>query len=160
MNASASRTSRFFSIVAIFSAASVLMLASGCGSKSKAAAAQTPPPQTLSEPVRAGEGTQPSYSPTIPVAASNDDYAVSKGHSRELPQFVEATPPAVVVAPPVQEPVKMSATSSGSRVHTLSKGETLYAVSRLYKVSVKDVIAANNFKDPNKLAVGTKVYIP
>jgi LysM repeat protein len=160
MHAYASRTSRFFSIVTVFSAASVLMLSSGCGSKSKAAAAQTPPPQTLSEPVRPGEGSQPSYSPSIP-AASADDYSVNKGQSRELPHFVEpSAPPAVVVAPPAFEPAPASSTAAGNRVHTLSKGETLYGVSRLYNVKVKDLIAANNFKDPNKLAVGTKVYIP
>jgi nucleoid-associated protein YgaU len=30
----------------------------------------------------------------------------------------------------------------------------------MYNVKAKDIIAANSFKDPNKLSVGTKVYIP
>lgn len=164
MNAFAFRSSRIFSAFAIIAAASVLIVSSGCGSKNKAASAQTPPPQTLSEPVRPGE-TSPSASPSIPVASSGETYTVNKGESRELPTFVEPAAPPMPRAPVVSSaPVKYSepapSVSGGSRVHTMSKGETLYAISRTYKVPVKDILAANNFKDPNKLSVGTKVYIP
>ena len=42
----------------------------------------------------------------------------------------------------------------------LAKGETIYALSRKYNVKAKEIIEANQFKDPNHLAIGTKVYIP
>jgi len=159
MNAFAFRSSRIFSACAVIAAAGVLCVSSGCGSKNKAAAAQTPPPQTLSEPVRPGE-TSPSASPTIPVGTTGETYSAS----RELPAFVEPAAPPMPRAPVVSSaPVYVEpapSVSGGSRVHTMSKGETLYAISRTYKVPVKDILAANNFKDPNKLSVGTKVYIP
>ena len=46
------------------------------------------------------------------------------------------------------------------RYHVLQKGETLYAVARTYNVKPKRIIDANQFRDPNRLSVGTKVYIP
>jgi len=167
MNAFAFRSSRILSAFAVIAAAGVLCVSSGCGSKNKAASAQTPPPQTLSEPVRPGESSpsSPSASPTIPVGTTGETYSAGKVESRELPVFVEPAAPPMPRAPVVSSaPVKYSepasSVSGGSRVHTMSKGETLYAISRTYKVPVKDILAANNFKDPNKLSVGTKVYIP
>lgn len=161
MNAFAFRSSRFFSLLSLVTAACALTFSSGCGSKSKAAAAQTPPPQTLSEPVRPAE-SEPS-SPSIPVAATPDSYTVQRAESRELPQFAEPSTPPMPRAPVVASapaPVEPAPAANGGRYHTMAKGETLYALSRQYNVNVKQIIAANNFKDPNKISVGTKVYIP
>ncbi len=44
--------------------------------------------------------------------------------------------------------------------HTLGKGETLYAVSRKYKVSYEALAAANGITDPTKLRIGTILIIP
>jgi LysM repeat protein len=136
-------------------AAGAMLGASGCG-KSKASQASNTPPQSLSQPVRAVE-EEPASSPSIPV--SNDDYAAQKpGQSRELPVFVapKADPRTAAVTAAPAAPM----TSDSGKVHMLAKGETLYAVARQYNVKPKDLIAANQFKDPNKLAVGTKVIIP
>lgn len=131
-------------------AGSLLLLVSGC-EKDKSAEAQSPPPQSLSEPVRPVES--PSQTPVIPTPGEEPEYASTKaGETRPLPAF---TPPEPVPPPPVAAPAP-----SGGCYHTLAKGETLYALSRMYNVKAKDIIAANSFKDPNKLSVGTKVYIP
>jgi LysM repeat protein len=138
-------------------AAAALLTSTGCG-KSKAAHAQNTPPQSLSEPIRpSDEG--PAASPAIPN--SNDDYAAQRpGESRELPVFKapvqESQPMQVTAAPAEPAPV----VSGGGKYHVLNKGETLYAVARKYNVKPKDLISMNQFKDPNKLAVGTKVYLP
>ncbi len=128
-----------------------------CGSSSRAEKAQSPPPQTLSEPVRVQEPRR-NEPPIIPVTDGNDEYAAQKpGESRPLPQFV-APPQAETVALPVSvnsEPVK-----GGGRYHTLQKGETVYGLARQYNVTPKKIIESNQFKDPSRLAVGTKVYIP
>ena len=50
--------------------------------------------------------------------------------------------------------------TNGGKYHVLAKGETIYALSRLYNVKAKEIIEANQFKDPNHLAIGTKIYIP
>ena len=152
--------SRLFSAAALCVAAASLVLTTGCGGKSKAEAASSTAPQSLSEPVRPSE-SEPATPPAIPVSNS-DEYAVQKtGESRELPTFIppsSSQPPASAPAAVVQ--LDEGPMSSGDKYHTLAKGETLYAVSRKYNVKVKDLIAVNNFKDPNKLSVGTKVYIP
>jgi len=44
--------------------------------------------------------------------------------------------------------------------HALEKGETLYAVSRKYKVSYEALAAANGITDPTKLRIGTILIIP
>lgn len=145
-------------------ASSSLLLCSGCG-RSKAAAARTPPPQMLSEPVP--EAPPPAIAapvvPEAPASASTDAYVAQlRGQSRELPVFRD---PTMNRAP--QEPIAVSVplpaiteTPGGARYHTLQKGETIFAVSRKYNVKPKQILDANNFKDPSKLAVGTKVLIP
>jgi LysM repeat protein len=88
---------------------------------------------------------------------SNDDALVQKApESQPLPTFIEPRPaPAAAIAPAPVAP-----TAGNSRYHVLAKGETLYALSRKYNVKVNKIMEANQFKDPNHLAVGTKVYIP
>ena len=44
--------------------------------------------------------------------------------------------------------------------HTVAPGETLYAISRRYGVSVSDLIAANNLFNPNFIKVGQVLTIP
>jgi LysM repeat protein len=164
--------SRLLWALTLVLAAGSLVVSSGCG-KSKAAAANDPAPQTLSEPVRpmpaevapaATVTPIESTPPAIPVTSNQGEITEQKpGESRDLPQFVApSTPQPPPTAPAVVVPLDKGShnTKGGGRYHTLSKGETLTAVSRKYNVKLKDVIAANQFKDPNKLAVGTKVYLP
>lgn len=51
------------------------------------------------------------------------------------------------------------ARSSGQTV-TVKKGDTLYALSRRYKVSVVDLTRVNKIRPPYRLSVGQKVKIP
>ncbi len=44
--------------------------------------------------------------------------------------------------------------------HSLEKGETLYSISRKYKVSYEALAAANGITDPTKLRIGTVLIIP
>ncbi len=44
--------------------------------------------------------------------------------------------------------------------HTLVKGETLYSLSRKYKVPVAALVAANPGLDPRKMRVGSQVTVP
>lgn len=54
----------------------------------------------------------------------------------------------------------VSAFGADTSTHTLQKGETLYSVSRLYKVPYEALVAANGITDPTKLKVGTVLVIP
>jgi len=44
--------------------------------------------------------------------------------------------------------------------HKLEKGETLYSVSRMYKISYEALAAANGITDPTRLRIGTLITIP
>ena len=175
----------------------VLLFSTGCNNSSHGSMAQSPPPQSISEPVRPVDTEHsPAEAPAIPSADNSDTYnanntarpvapaeiarplaeivptptdayaAQKPGDSKELPVFV--TPPSASVQAPAPRSISVTVTKPAApvvaavsvRYHTLGKGETLYGVARNYHVNLKQIISANNFKDPNHLAVGTKVCIP
>jgi LysM repeat protein len=45
-------------------------------------------------------------------------------------------------------------------VHTVAKGETVYSISRLYKVSQEELMRHNKLADASKLQAGMKLVIP
>ncbi|MEM7550279.1 MAG: LysM peptidoglycan-binding domain-containing protein [Bacteroidota bacterium] len=45
-------------------------------------------------------------------------------------------------------------------LHVVEKGQTLYAISRLYDVSVKDILQANGMDQSIQLAIGQELLIP
>lgn len=49
--------------------------------------------------------------------------------------------------------------SDNPTYHIVLKGETLYAISRKYGVSVKDIISLNNISNPDKISAGDKLRI-
>ena len=166
-NASTSvSTSTPFKTIALAAAAgfSALLFSAGCGHKHTASDVQSPPPQSLSEPVRPVDPT-PSAPPALPASVDNQ-YAVQQpGETRSLPTF-EAPPAASIAPAPAPAPASLAVAAPGEqrdvkgRYHVLLKGETLYAVARNYNVKPRRIIDANQFPDPNHLSVGTKVYIP
>lgn len=48
----------------------------------------------------------------------------------------------------------------GVAVHTVSKGDTVYGLSRRYGVPVRSVIAANNLHPPYTIHVGQRIRVP
>lgn len=44
--------------------------------------------------------------------------------------------------------------------HTVRKGETLYRISKTYKVDIQDVAEINNIKDPTEIKAGRRIFIP
>jgi murein DD-endopeptidase MepM/ murein hydrolase activator NlpD len=48
----------------------------------------------------------------------------------------------------------------GTTVYYLKKGDTLYRLSQQYFVSLAELSAINHIRNPNRLAVNTKIYIP
>lgn len=134
--------------VTAFSLAAIV--STGCGG-SQAAKAQSPPPPSLSEPVRpvSSEGT--STANVVPA----DEYKFLEhrqvGSSTPLPSVPAEAPKAEVAA---------TTTDASGKVYVMQKGDTLYGVARKFNVPPKQLIAANNFSDPNKVNVGTKIRIP
>ncbi|MDR0494289.1 MAG: M23 family metallopeptidase [Treponema sp.] len=50
--------------------------------------------------------------------------------------------------------------SAGDLVHQVVKGETVYSISRLYKISQEELMRYNNIADASKLQLGMKLAIP
>lgn len=46
------------------------------------------------------------------------------------------------------------------KVHTISRGENLYYISKRYKISLNKLIAYNNIENPSKIFPGMKLKIP
>jgi LysM repeat protein len=49
---------------------------------------------------------------------------------------------------------------AGDLVHQVAKGETVYSISRLYKISQEELMSYNNLADASKLQLGMKLAIP
>jgi LysM repeat protein len=70
----------------------------------------------------------------------------------------ETTPPkAVEVAAPAAE---TSPTPPTGPVHVVTKGETLTAIARRYKVTVPELLKVNKITDARKLQIGQMLALP
>lgn len=45
------------------------------------------------------------------------------------------------------------------KIHTVAKGESLWAISRLYEVSVQDLLRWNELSDPNAISIGQNIQV-
>ncbi len=50
--------------------------------------------------------------------------------------------------------------TASQRVHVITEGQSLYAVARLYGVTVRDLIHTNQLAPPYKLALGQRLVVP
>ncbi|MBU4346350.1 MAG: N-acetylmuramoyl-L-alanine amidase [Candidatus Omnitrophica bacterium] len=48
----------------------------------------------------------------------------------------------------------------GGIYHFVGSGQTLYRISKVYGVDMKEIIRLNNIKDPNQIGVGERLLIP
>jgi len=62
--------------------------------------------------------------------------------------------------PEIVDQVKEVKPDSNQRVHLVAKGETMYAISRKYEVSVDEILAVNKGIDPSNLPLGSKLILP
>jgi LysM repeat protein len=51
-------------------------------------------------------------------------------------------------------------TGSNERIHVVQRGDTLGNISRIYDVSIDDIMTANGLTNPNILSVGQQLVIP
>ncbi|MFC4346923.1 LysM peptidoglycan-binding domain-containing protein [Kordiimonas lipolytica] len=61
---------------------------------------------------------------------------------------------------PAQAPRAATSSSATGAVHVVSKGDTLYAISRRYGVPVRDLISNNRLRSPYTLEIGQRVKVP
>ncbi|MCK6471364.1 MAG: LysM peptidoglycan-binding domain-containing protein [Planctomycetes bacterium] len=134
----------------------------GCGSQSSAARAQNPAPPSLSAPIRP-DGSDAQVAEGVKLVPA-DEYAFLKdrqpGTSVPLPPVDTKAAPAPSYATTPAPTASMEGSGERPQYYVMKQGDTLYKIARAYNVQPKELIAANNFSDPNKLSVGTRVRIP
>jgi LysM repeat protein len=77
-------------------------------------------------------------------------------HIRPGVMIGESTPSVPTSAAPAESPPH---TMSGN-THTVTRGETLTSIAKMYKVSVDELQKANNIEDGRKLQAGQTIVIP
>ncbi|GLU53084.1 LysM peptidoglycan-binding domain-containing protein [Dyadobacter frigoris] len=61
--------------------------------------------------------------------------------------------------PPVKEKPVVSTVKESTNFHTVQAGQTFYSISRMYNLSVKELLAINHLNDIVKLSVGQKLIV-
>jgi len=61
---------------------------------------------------------------------------------------------------PIDEPPATQSPSQEVRFHTVEKGDSLWAISRAYDVSLQAIEEANDLDDPGSLSIGQELRIP
>ena len=110
----------------------------------------------------AGVATPPKASPAAVVPAtppSGDKKTASKAESSPMPAVPSITPPAA--------PAEAAVPASGSKQHTISKGDTLWKLAKHYYPASLDlneeiakIKAANPGLDDRNLKIGNVIVIP
>lgn len=59
-----------------------------------------------------------------------------------------------------KENLKKKGLSLDSQIHTVEKGDTLWAISRKYQVTVAQLLTANGMKENDVLSIGKKLVVP
>ena len=67
-------------------------------------------------------------------------------------------PSNAVMPRPAFKPVAVTAIP-GATEHTVAKGQTLTQIAKAYKLPVASLISINQLSDPNKVEVGTRLYL-
>jgi len=60
---------------------------------------------------------------------------------------------------PPSRPPAIPSLPSGT-YHIVGSGQTLYSISKAYNLSINEVMAANDIKNPNYIGVGERLFIP
>lgn len=103
------------------------------------------------------------------VKAGDTLYSLSKIYGVELDDITKHNPSAadgLKLDQTLKIPVAQQAPSIDKKrkkkdfeYHTVTAGETLYSISRLYAVSIDTILADNADIDPARISIGTRLYI-
>jgi LysM repeat protein len=134
---------------------------------------QVPSASSAGEKIDLAMATQSSsstapYSPPSPTAATKTETAPAKAPEVKKTESKPETRPKTPMrtAPTMTKsksntPTTAPATAkSTSNRHTVSKGDTLGAIARRYKVSTEALMRANGIKNPNNIVQGARLVIP
>lgn len=76
------------------------------------------------------------------------------------PIQVAAAAPAPTPAKPAAAKTQTAQTGESERVYVVSKGDTLWGISKRFKTAPERIARANRLSDPGRLKIGMKLVIP
>ncbi len=107
---------------------------------------------------RMNRGRQPAPGARVAIKrkAKSTPKLLPKGQHPDKPT-ISPTPP--VKPPKITPPPKPDVEETNTTYHTVSAGETLYAISRKYDIPVSEIKKANNL-DSDIISIGQQLIIP
>ncbi len=60
----------------------------------------------------------------------------------------------------IEETISINEELGNKKVHLVIEGDTLSSISKLYSITIKSLIEANNLSNQNYIYIGQKLYIP
>lgn len=105
--------------------------------------------------------SKPASRPAGKPVAKNTDSNPFSTPSENASRTPANTQPAAFdnPLPPVKEKPAVSAVKETTNFHTVEAGQTFYSISRMYNLSVKELLAINHLNDIVKLSVGQKLIV-
>lgn len=98
------------------------------------------------------------YNPAIRKAAYRANLYLPKGFEFRIPVTEESKLSKIKVA--LSKIKDKFLGRKGGQSHIITKGESLYDISRIYKVSLSDIVRFNNIPNPSLIYAGMRVKIP
>jgi membrane-bound lytic murein transglycosylase D len=98
------------------------------------------------------------YNPAIRRAAYRANLYLPKGFEFRIPVTDEANLSKMKVA--LSKIKDRFLGKEGGQSHIITKGESLYDIARIYKVSLSDIVRFNNIPNPSLIYAGMRVKIP
>ncbi len=93
------------------------------------------------------------------TGSSNDRFDPTRPGGSEFSEFEEITPKLSPI-PPAPTPSTVDIAGPSLKIHTVRKGESLWAISRRYNVSVDDLYSMNGLNKSSILKIGQQIKIP
>ena len=123
-----------------------------------------PTPNRISAAPLPAKNSQSSGAPP-PAALAEMDSKKSMIRYAPNPELVPTiAPPPVTPSPTLQmgAPVKAAAINapSGSKVHVVAKGETIFSIAKRHRISEKSLLKFNGISDAAKIHPGQKLKVP
>lgn len=98
------------------------------------------------------------FNPAIRKAAYRANLYLPKGFEFRIPVTEESKLTKIKIA--LSKVKDKFLGTKGGQSHIITKGESLYDIARIYKVSLSDIIRFNNIPNPSLIYAGMRVKIP
>jgi LysM repeat protein len=133
------------------------LMATGSAMSSKPAINLAEPipeiPQHLSKELHDSDSASNDVEETLPIASPEE--VVVQAQPEQIDHLDDA-PKIKTPAPQLGKP-NVGSTKKLAEAYVVKKGDTIYSISKKFKLSTQKLLEINNIKDPNKITIGQKL---